>query len=89
MESERRVGMALAELTAAQVLSFLQGRPNFQKLGIFDLCTAVQRESLVIATKVCDECEPFSDNGGHDAFSGESCAGQLPPRSLVASTVVC
>jgi len=27
------------------------------------------RERLIISTKVGDECPPFSDNGGHDAFS--------------------
>ena len=45
MESERRIGIALAEL-----------EPEV-------------RSTIKLATKVCDECEPYSDNGGHDALS--------------------
>ena len=44
-ESERRIGLALRELSAAD------------------------KKDLIISSKVGDECPPFSDNGGHNAFS--------------------
>jgi hypothetical protein len=53
MESERRVGIALSELSTQE------------------------REGLIIATKVCDEMPPWTDNGGHDAFSAAGVRASL------------
>jgi aryl-alcohol dehydrogenase-like predicted oxidoreductase len=47
------------------------------------------RDNLVIATKVCDECEPYSNNGGHDAFSaaGVRCSIENSLRVLGLDSV--
>ena len=62
-ESERRIGLALGELSSAE------------------------RAGILLASKVGDECPPYSSNGGHSAFSydGVMCSVEHSLKQLGAA----
>lgn len=70
-------------------INFIDTAPLYQHserrvgLALSQLEPAV-KDSLIIASKVADECAPFSDNGGHDALSaaGVRCSIENSLRAI-------
>ena len=68
------VAVATVHRAVARGINFIDTSPLYaeseRRIGIaLEALPASMRDGLLIGSKVGDECPPFSDNGGHSAFS--------------------
>ena len=71
---DETTGVETVLTAVSRGINFIDTAPLYQHsehrvgLALSELDSSV-KDSLIIASKVADECAPFSNNGGHDALS--------------------